>query len=188
MNFCSKCGAPLARRVPQHDERPRHVCDVCASVFYENPKMITGCLPCREDKVLLCRRALAPRHGFWTLPAGYLEIGESAAEGAAREAMEEANARVRIDRLFCCFSIPRIGQVYLLFLASLTDLEFHSGPESLETALFPESEIPWERLAFPAVELALELYFADRRREACRTHVRDLHRRPGEPRQGTGDA
>ena len=188
MNFCSQCGAPLARRVPQHDERLRHVCDACTSVFYENPKMITGCLPRWEDQVLLCRRALEPRHGFWTVPAGFMENGESTGEGAAREAMEEANARVRIGRLFSCFSIPRISQVYLIFLADLMDLDFHPGPESLETVLFPESEIPWDELAFPAVERTLDLYFADRRRGVCRTHVQDILHRPGEPPPRADDA
>lgn len=181
MNFCSNCGAPVERRIPAGDDRHRYVCGSCDTIFYHNPKIVAGCVPQWEDRVLLCRRAIEPRHGLWTLPAGFMENGESTPEGAARETLEEANARVEIGQLFCYLSIPRINQVYVIFLAKLLDLDFSAGPESLEVRLFEEHEIPWDRLAFASIETALALYFADRGAGAFATHVQSIHT-PGRPR------
>ena len=133
----------------------------CETIHYQNPRVITGCLPFHEDKVLLCRRSIAPRSGFWTLPAGFLENGETATEGALRETVEEANARAEIIDLYTLFSLPHISQIYLFYRARLTDLDFSPGAESLETRLFDQSEIPWDELAFPVITETLKHYFRD---------------------------
>lgn len=177
MNFCSQCGAPVTSRVPPGDDRPRHVCDSCGTIFYSNPKIVAGCIPQWGDELLLCRRAIEPRHGSWTLPAGFMENGESTAQAAARETLEEANARVEISSLFAYLNIPAINQVYVIFLAELLDLEFSAGTESLEVRLFREEEIPWDEIAFPSIERALRLYYDDRRRESFGTHMADIERR-----------
>ncbi|HLS98299.1 MAG: NUDIX hydrolase [Porticoccaceae bacterium] len=163
MKFCSDCGEPVRFAIPPGDDRPRHVCDACTTVHYQNPRVITGCIPVHGDRILLCRRAIEPRRGFRTLPAGFLEQGETTAEGAMRECLEEANARVSLDGLYGVYDILHIGQVYLFYRATLADLDFHPGDESLETALFREEEIPWDDLAFRVVTLALRQFFADRR-------------------------
>lgn len=178
VNFCSHCAAPIVRRIPAGDDRPRHVCDACGTIFYENPKIIAGCVPVWDREVLLCRRAIEPRHGLWTLPAGFMENGETTSAAAARETLEEANARVEIGQLFTYLNVPRINQVYVVFLGRLLDLDFSAGPESLEVALFDEEEIPWDELAFPSITRTLELYYADRRSGQYRTHVDDIYRRP----------
>lgn len=177
MNFCSQCGSPVTSRIPVGDDRPRHVCDSCGTIFYSNPKIVAGCIPQWEDQLLLCRRAIEPRHGLWTLPAGFMENGESTAQAAARETLEEANARVEISNLFAYLNIPAINQVYVIFLADLLDLEFSAGTESLEVRLFREEEIPWDEIAFPSIERALRLYYDDRRRESFGTHMADIERR-----------
>ncbi len=179
MNFCSHCGQPVRLRIPEGDNMPRYVCDACGTIHYQNPKIVTGCIPEWEDRLLLCRRAIEPRHGLWTLPAGFMENGETTAEGAARETLEEARARVAVDRLYALFNIPHINQVYLMFRARLLDLDFAPGPESLEVALFSEQEIPWNELAFPVVKETLNRYFHDRRAgqlegPGCDTHVADI--------------
>ena len=157
MNFCSNCAAPVTLRTPPNDDRPRYVCDACDEVFYHNPKIVAGCVPQWDSQLLLCKRAIEPRRGLWTLPAGFMENGETAAEGAARESLEEANARLEMGQLFCFLNIPRINQIYVIFLAELLDLDFSAGHESLEVRLFQEPEIPWAELAFPSIKLALEL-------------------------------
>lgn len=177
MNFCSNCGAPVTRRTPPGDDRLRYVCDVCDAIHYHNPKIVAGCVPQWEGRVLLCRRAIEPRAGLWTLPAGFMETGETTSEAAARETLEEANARVDIGQLFCYLNIPRISQVYVIFLARLLDQRYSPGAESLEVALFREDEIPWSEIAFPSIETALQRYFADRQRGRFGTHVLDIHRR-----------
>lgn len=171
MNFCSECGKPLHLRVPPGDHRVRFVCDACHTVHYENPRVIVGCLPVWEEKVLLCKRANEPRSGYWTLPAGFLESGETAEEGAMRETREEANAEVEVVRLFSLYSIPSIGQVYLFFLAHLKNLDFSPGVETERTALFAEEEIPWEEIAFSAVRFSLEKYFQSRRAGGEKVHI-----------------
>ena len=162
MNYCSDCGAPVSLLVPAGDTRERHVCERCGTIHYQNPKVVVGCIPEWEDKILLCRRAIQPRHGYWTLPAGFMERGETAQDGAARETLEEANARVQIGRLYSLFNLPHVDQVYMLFRARLLDLEFSPGEESLEVGLFGESEIPWDDLAFQTIRETLRLFFRDR--------------------------
>lgn len=179
MNFCNACGGPLDQQVPEGDNRPRHVCTDCGTIHYRNPKVVTGCIPVWQDQVLLCRRAIKPRYGLWTLPAGFLENGESCHEGAVRETLEEANARVAVDGLYSTFNLPHIDQIYMLFRARLLDLDFSAGCESLEVALFSETRIPWDELAFPVVAETLRLFFADRAEGRFRTHMGDIERESG---------
>ena len=177
MNFCSQCGAPVTSRIPPGDDRPRHVCDSCGTVFYSNPKIVAGCIPQWQGQLLLCRRAIEPRSGLWTLPAGFMENGESTHQAAARETLEEANARVEMGELFAYLNIPAINQVYVIFLARLLDLDFSAGAESLEVRLFHEHEIPWDEIAFPSIERALRLYYEDRRGDGFGVHMADIERR-----------
>lgn len=175
MKFCPDCGSPVELRQPSDDNRKRHVCTVCAAIHYQNPKMIIGSIPEWEDgKILLCRRAIEPRHGLWTLPAGFMENGETTTEAAARETLEEANAQVQIGDLYSLYNIPYINQVYMLFRARLLNLDFSPGIESLEVALFAEKDIPWDTLAFRAVSLTLTDYFADRHSGGYKFHSGDL--------------
>ena len=155
MRFCSVCGARVELRVPAGDERERAVCPSCGTVHYENPKIVVGSVVSHEDRVLICRRAIAPRAGFWTIPAGYLELGETAEEGAKREAWEEARAKIELDELIAAYSVPRIGQVQLLYRAHLLDPAIAPGPESMEVELVAWSAIPWGDLAFPTVHWIL---------------------------------
>ena len=175
MKFCPDCGAPVELRMPPDDNRERHICTVCTTIHYQNPKMIVGAIPEWEDgRILLCRRAIEPRHGLWTLPAGFMENGETTPEAAARETQEEANAQVQISDLYSMYNIPYINQVYLLFRARLLNLDFSPGVESLEVALFTEAEIPWDELAFRAVSLTLQDYYADRKAGGYKFHLGDL--------------
>lgn len=164
MNYCSACGHAVARRVPPGDNRERYVCEQCATVHYQNPRIVTGCLVTWQDQVLLCKRAIAPRLGFWTLPAGFLENGETAEEGARRETWEEARADVAVDNLYTVYSLPHISQIYLFFRARLAAPEFAAGEETAAIGLFREVDVPWEELAFPVVRETLQHYFADRQR------------------------
>lgn len=166
MKFCSTCGDPVAWRMPPGDSRHRFVCDGCSTIHYQNPRIVTGCLVTWQDQVLLCKRAIEPRHGFWTLPAGYLENGESAEAGAVRETWEEAAARVEVDDLYTLFSLPHISQVYMFFRGRLTSPEFAAGEESLAVELFREDDIPWDQLAFPVVRDTLRHYFEDRKQQS----------------------
>ena len=145
----------FSRIVPDGDNRQRRVCDTCGFVDYDNPKVVVGAVCTWEDKILLCRRAIDPRTGYWTLPAGYLEAHESTSAGAAREAHEEANAVIEIASLLAVYSVPRISQVQVIYLARLVDPAVSAGPESLEVGLFRWDEIPWQDLAFPTVHWAL---------------------------------
>ncbi|CAD5108093.1 NUDIX hydrolase [Zestomonas carbonaria] len=162
MKFCSLCGGPLSQHIPPGDNRLRHVCTHCNTVHYQNPRIVAGCLAVWEDQVLLCKRAIEPRRGYWTLPAGFMENSETMIEAASRETMEEARARVSDLDLYTLFDLPHISQVYVFFRARLVDLDFSAGEESLEVRLFRENEIPWSELAFPTVGRTLECYFADR--------------------------
>lgn len=177
MKYCSHCGALVIHRVPDGDNRHRYVCDNCGAIHYQNPRMVVGTLPVWEDKVLLCRRAIEPRYGLWTLPAGFMENGETTTEGAIRETLEEAGARVRLDGLYTLINIPDINQVYLLYRAQLLDLDYAPGEESLEVGLFRETEIPWDLIAFRTVHKTLEHYFQDRLAGQFPLHVGDLDRR-----------
>jgi ADP-ribose pyrophosphatase YjhB (NUDIX family) len=160
---CKACGNPVEYRVPPGDNAERAVCTVCATVHYENPLNVVGAIPAWGDQVLLCRRAIEPRRGFWTLPAGFLELGETLEQGAIRETLEEAGARVRLQGLYSLLSVVRVGQVHLFYRAELADVDFAPGEESLEVELFREDEIPWEELAFRTVSQTLRWYFEDRR-------------------------
>jgi ADP-ribose pyrophosphatase YjhB (NUDIX family) len=164
IKFCNSCGAAVVHRIPEGDNLQRAVCDACGIVHYQNPKIVVGCLPTLGDRILLCKRAIEPRYGLWTLPAGFMENNESAAEGAAREAMEEANAKVEIEDLYTVYSIPQISQVYMMFRARLVDPAVSAGVESLEVKLVTEDEIPWDQLAFAMVKLTLQHFLEDRRR------------------------
>jgi ADP-ribose pyrophosphatase YjhB (NUDIX family) len=177
MKFCSNCGARVTVRIPEGDNLPRHVCDACNTIHYQNPKVVVGCIPEWEDKILLCRRAIEPRSGYWTLPAGFLENGETTLEGALRETLEEASARVEIGDLYALYNLPHISQVYLMFRARLLDLEFHAGAETLEVRLFAEPEIPWGELAFPTIRKTLTRYYLDRKAGAFRFHIGTIERR-----------
>jgi ADP-ribose pyrophosphatase YjhB (NUDIX family) len=162
MNYCSACGHKVVFGIPEGDNRERFHCEHCRTIHYQNPRVVTGCLPIWEDKILLCRRAIEPRSGYWTLPAGFLENGETAREGAIRETWEEARAQVAAADLYTIFSLPHISQIYLFYRAALEVPDFAVGEESLEVAFFEERDIPWTDLAFPVVRTTLEYYFADR--------------------------
>lgn len=184
MNFCPACGQPVTLKVPDGDHLPRHVCTACATIHYDNPRIIAGCVIEVEGKILLCKRAIEPRYGFWTVPAGFMENGESVQQGAAREAMEEALAHVQIGSLLAIVNVLRAHQVHIMFRARLHPADprqpaFGVGPESLETKLYGESEIPWPELAFLSVEFALRRYLEDRRAGLERVHFRDIERRDG---------
>ncbi|MGO9443768.1 MAG: NUDIX hydrolase [Thiobacillaceae bacterium] len=174
MKYCSQCGGEVTLRVPSDDNHLRHVCTVCGTIHYQNPKMVVGCIPEWEDKILLCRRAIEPRHGLWTLPAGFMENGETTAEGAARETWEEAGALIEMGPLYTLFNLPHINQVYLMFRARLLNLQYKPGVETLEARLFAEQEIPWDQLAFRTIKATLELYFRDRANGGFGFHFGDI--------------
>lgn len=168
MKFCSECAHPVSLSIPDGDNRPRHVCPQCGTIHYQNPKMVVGSIPVWEQdgklQVLLCTRAIEPRYGYWTLPAGFMENDETTAQAAARETVEEAGAHIELGALFSLLNVQRVHQVHLFYLARLLDLDFAPGIESLEVRLFAEEDIPWDALAFPTVRTTLELFFADRAR------------------------
>ncbi len=174
MKFCSDCGESVILAIPEGDHLPRYVCRVCDTIHYQNPKIVTGCIPEWQDKILLCRRAIEPRYGLWTLPAGFMENHETTAQGAARETREETRLEVEIMSLYALFNIPHISQVYLMFRARMHDMSFGPTPESLEVELFSEAEIPWEQLAFPVVKETLKRYFADRQQGEYKLQVADI--------------
>lgn len=174
MKYCCECGAPVEFKVPEGDNLPRHVCTECQIIHYQNPKIVTGTIPVWEDKILLCKRAIEPRYGLWTLPAGFMENNETTMEAAVRETLEEANARVEMSELYALFNLAHINQVYIMFRGHLANLDFSAGSESLEVDLFTEDEIPWDELAFPVITETLKLFFNDRREGNFRTHMSDV--------------
>jgi len=174
IRYCSACGQPVTLSVPPGDHRPRHVCLGCGTVHYSNPKLIVGALPQWQGRVLLCRRAIEPQFGKWTLPAGFMEDRETLAEAARRETLEEAGARLELEELYTVFSVPRISQVHVIYRARLLDLDFAPGEESLEVALFDLDEIPWTEIAFHTVRLTLEHYRADRQSGQWRSLVGEI--------------
>lgn len=174
MNYCNQCGAPVSLGIPEGDSVPRHICQRCGMIHYLNPKLVVGCIAEYEQRILLCRRAIEPRHGLWTLPAGFMENGETTAQGAIRETLEEACAHIEIGELFSLVNVPHINQVHLFYRGQLLDGQYSPGAESLETKLFTESEIPWQDLAFRSVTLCLKAYFADRARGHFCFHEDDL--------------
>jgi ADP-ribose pyrophosphatase YjhB (NUDIX family) len=171
VKFCSDCGSRVRVGVPEGDSLPRHICDACSAIHYQNPKLIVGCLPLWEGRILLCKRSIEPRLGYWTIPSGFMENGETAEEGALREMREEALAEGRIDRLFAIYSLPAIDQVYLLYLAHLAGPEFGPGAETEECRLVVPREIPWPHIAFRAVAFALEKFLDEDARAQERAHI-----------------
>lgn len=174
IRHCRSCGHEVAYQVPADDNRERAVCLRCQHIDYENPLNVVGTVPAWQDQVLLCRRNIEPRHGFWTLPAGFMELGESTEAGALRETDEEAGARIELLGLFSVLNVVRVGQVHLYYRARLMDTDFAPGPETIEARLFREDEIPWETLAFRTVRVTLERYFADRRAGHFGIHCADI--------------
>lgn len=174
MKFCSQCGAGVELRIPEGDNLPRFICVQCETIHYQNPKIVAGCIAEWEDKILLCQRAIEPRLGLWTLPAGFMENRETTLQAAMRETREEANANVEITELYALFNIPHISQVYLIFRAQLLNLEFHPGIESLDVKLFAEKDIPWDQLAFPVMTETLRRYFNDRVQQSFQLQVGDI--------------
>jgi len=170
IKHCRACGAATVYRTPADDNRDRATCTLCGTVHYENPLNVVGTLPWWQDKVLLCRRNIEPRRGLWTLPAGFMELGETTAEGALRETVEEAGAHVELGGLFTLLDVVRVGQVHFFYRARLLDTEFAPGPESMEVGLFGEGDLPWDELAFRTTRRTLELYFADLRAGVFTVH------------------
>jgi ADP-ribose pyrophosphatase YjhB (NUDIX family) len=174
IKHCRACGTTVEHVVPPEDNRERAVCPACGTVHYQNPTNVVGTVPVWEDKVLLCRRNIEPRHGFWTLPAGFMELGETSAEGAVRETVEEAGAQIELLGLFTVLNVVHVGQVHLYYRAQMLSPALNPGPETIEAELFSESQIPWEHLAFRTVRKTLEHFFADRRRGQFGVHCADI--------------
>ena len=180
MKYCSNCGATVAFRIPPGDSLPRHVCEQCGTIHYQNPKLVVGALAEWGDRILLCRRAIEPRHGMWTLPAGFMENEETTAQAAARETLEEACARIEVGELYTVIDVPHISQVHIIYRARLLDLDFRPGEESLEVALLREDEIPWDRIAFRSIAISLRHFFDDRRSGQWGVHTASLAPPPPE--------
>ncbi|WJF88924.1 NUDIX hydrolase [Paraburkholderia bonniea] len=176
MNFCPACGHAVRLSIPPGDNRERFVCTHCNTVHYQNPRNVVGTIPVWQDTVLLCRRAIEPRLGYWTLPAGFMEMGETTAQAAARETLEEAGARVEIQSLFSLLNVPHVHQVHLFYLARLLDNDVAAGEESLETGFFNEHNLPWDELAFPTVSQTLRHFFSDRAAGHYALHTGDIFR------------
>ncbi|HET7363853.1 MAG TPA: NUDIX hydrolase [Burkholderiales bacterium] len=174
MKFCANCGAPVVQRVPPGDTLTRWVCEHCGEIHYQNPKLVIGTVPEHEGKVLLCRRAIEPRYGYWTLPAGFMENDETTAQAALRETLEEAGAAVELQEPFTLISVPRVNQVHLFYRARLRSMEFKPGEETLEVALVEEAGIPWQEIAFRTVAYTLKCWFEDRSRGNYQFHAADL--------------
>jgi ADP-ribose pyrophosphatase YjhB (NUDIX family) len=174
MKFCANCGAKVVQRVPPGDSLPRWVCDACGEIHYQNPKMVVGTIPEHAGRILLCRRAIEPRYGYWTLPAGFMENDETTSQAALRETQEEAGANIEMGEAFTLISVPRVNQVHLYYRARLRNLEFKPGEETLEVAMMQEGEVPWKEIAFRTVGLTLKHWFADRSRGAFGFHAEDI--------------
>ena len=174
MKFCSDCGNPVKQKIPTGDNRPRHVCVNCNTIHYQNPKIVAGTLPIYQGKILLCKRAIEPRLGYWTLPAGFMENQETTSEAALRETWEEAEAKVTLDGLYTVMDIPHIDQVHIFFRATLIDGVFGVGEESLDTKLFTPEEIPWSEISFPTVAQTLKQYLLDEPNNSFPILVKDI--------------
>jgi ADP-ribose pyrophosphatase YjhB (NUDIX family) len=181
MKYCPQCGQPVELRVPPGDHLPRYVCPACNAIHYQNPKIVVGCVPEHDGRILLCKRAIEPRLGYWTAPAGFMENGETLEAGAARESWEEALARVEIGSLLAVVSVVHAHQVHVMFRATLPRPEFGAGAESLEVGLYRPEEIPWSEIAFPSIDFALRRYLDDRARGVSGLHITDFDR-PAWPR------
>lgn len=182
MKFCSHCGQPVTLVIPEGDHLPRFVCTSCSFVHYQNPKIVVGCVPEHDGRILICKRAIEPRYGFWTIPAGFMENEETLQQGAARESWEEALARVEIGSPLAIVHVLHAHQVHVMFRARLAEPRFGAGPESLEVALVEPARIPWGDLAFPSVRFALERYLEDRAAGRDGLHFTAIDRRL--PRDG----
>lgn len=175
MKYCSDCGSDRIQiAIPEGDNRERHMCPDCGAIHYTNPRIIAGVLPVWEDRILLCKRAIHPRKDFWTLPAGFLENGETLQQGAERETLEEAEARVDIHDIYTIFNLTHIHQVYIFFRGTLINGEYGVGEESSDAALFAAEEIPWEELAFPTIHKTLRYYLRDRDNGEFPVRMRDI--------------
>ncbi|MBS0448626.1 MAG: NUDIX hydrolase [Proteobacteria bacterium] len=174
IKHCKVCGGAAQYVVPADDNRERATCTVCRTIHYENPINVVGTVPVWDDKILLCRRNIEPRYGYWTLPAGFMEYGETSSEGAIRETIEEAGARIELQGLYTLLNVVRVGQIHLYYRARLLDTDFAPGPETIEAQLYAEAEIPWEELAFRTVKETLRCYFDDRRAGAFGVHTLDI--------------
>lgn len=183
MKFCSKCGASVRLLVPAGDHLPRHVCDACGAIHYQNPLLVVGCVPEHEGRILLCRRAIEPRRGYWTVPAGFMENGETLQEAAARESREEALAEVTIGSLLSVVHVLHAEQVHVFFRATLPAARYAAGAESLEVALVDPVDIPWGDIAFPSTDYTLRRYLEDRAAGREPYHFTSIERRlsPGSP-------
>ena len=177
MKFCSNCGQQVVRGIPPGDNRERYLCEHCDTVHYVNPRVVTGCLAVAGEKVLLCRRGIEPRSGYWTLPAGFLENGETTMEGALRETREEACARIERADLYTLFSLPHISQIYMFYRGEIADGRFAAGAETLDVELFAEHEVPWDELAFPVVTRTLQYFFEDRPSRRFPVRSEEIRRR-----------
>lgn len=178
MKYCSSCGHSVEHRIPEGDNRHRYVCPNCETIHYQNPRIVAGTVPVWEGKILLCRRAIEPRYGYWTLPAGFMENSETTNEAAARETLEEALAEVSIEGLYTIIHVPHIDQVHMFYRATLTNGSFGAGEESLESQLFSIDEIPWDELSFPTVRRTLEYFIADQKEQHFPLHVSDIRFQP----------
>jgi ADP-ribose pyrophosphatase YjhB (NUDIX family) len=178
MKFCNQCGAEVAFRTPPGDHLARHICDACGTIHYQNPRLVVGCVPEYEGKILLCTRAIEPRRGYWTVPAGFMENGETLQQGAARESYEEALARVEIGSLLAMVHVLHAHQVHVFFRATLAEPQFGAGPESLEVALVKPEDIPWADIAFPSTEFALRRYLEDKAAGRDDHHFTEFDHRP----------
>jgi ADP-ribose pyrophosphatase YjhB (NUDIX family) len=174
MHFCPHCGAPLTRKIPEADDRPRFVCESCGAVHYQNPIVVVGAVAESEGRILLCRRAIEPAFDKWTLPAGYLEIGETLQEGAARETLEESGYSIVDPHPYAITNIVRVNQVYIMFRCALGDRVAAAGRESLEVRLFTPEEIPWQQIAFRSILKTLELYRTDMEKGSYPVHLFDI--------------
>ncbi|MBZ0333371.1 hypothetical protein MARI_06720 [Marinobacter sp. JH2] len=174
MKYCSTCGQQVEQKIPAGDNRYRYVCVSCETIHYQNPRIIAGTVPVWDGKILLCRRAIEPRYGYWTLPAGFMENAETTIEAAARETLEEALANVTIDGLYSIIDVPHINQVHMFYRATLLDGTFGAGEESLETRLFAANEIPWDEISFPTVKRTLELFLSEMSSGNYGLHVTDI--------------
>jgi ADP-ribose pyrophosphatase YjhB (NUDIX family) len=172
---CKTCGAPTVYQIPPDDNRERATCTRCGTVFYENPLNVVGTLPVWGDQVLLCLRNIEPRKNYWTLPAGFHELGETTSQGAMRETVEEAGARIELLGLYTVLNVVHVGQVHFFYRATLLDTDFDPGPETIEAKLFREDEVPWDRIAFRTVKETLVHFFADRKRGEYGMHCTDIH-------------
>jgi ADP-ribose pyrophosphatase YjhB (NUDIX family) len=181
VNFCCYCGLPVSLRIPEGDHLPRHVCDGCGVVHYQNPKLVVGCVPEHRGRILLCRRAIEPRRGYWTIPAGFMENGETTQDAARRESQEEALADVEIGSLLAVVHVLHADQVHVMFRARLPEPTFGAGAESLEVVLCDEADVPWYDIAFRSVDFALRRYFEDRRQGLEGHHFTALDLRKASP-------